>query len=72
MWEGKTYMKLCKLKKFVQEKHGWWDTKKVKSYREVPSGFDQDYWTTTKTPDRKFVFRPFYYSTMHHAWRKAP
>lgn len=65
-------MKLRKLKKFVQEKHGWWDTVKHKSCRDFPSGFNVEYWISTKTPDKKYVFRPSYVSTGGRvAWRDA-
>lgn len=65
-------MNLRKLKKQVQEKHGWWDTVKHKSYRGVPSGWDMEYWLDTKTTNKKFVHAPFYFSSAHHAWREAP
>lgn len=63
-------MKLRNLKKFIQEKHGWWDTTKIKS----SYGYSNFWHECRGFPNRdvKSVHTRMTYSSMHHAWREAP
>lgn len=68
-------MKLRKLKKHMQEMHGWWDTKKYKSRYDYPDYLDADYYTHCELFNKKlekFVHPPFYISSGYKVWRKAP
>lgn len=56
-------MNLRKLKKHNQEKHGWWDTKKLKSYRDYPNWLDSEYYihiAIHNKPAKKYVYKPMY------------
>lgn len=66
-------MNLRKLKKSVQEKHGWWDTMKLKSRRDYADHWNTEYWATLKSEPKKYVFPPMYVSTGGKScWRNPP
>lgn len=70
-------MNLRKLKKQVQEKHGWWDTTKIKSIYDYPGYMNAEYYMHcdihNKAP-RKYVHPKGTISMGRSTtiWRDAP